>query len=219
MTTSIHIIGDSTAAKKLPEARPESGWGEFLHLYLPEKYEVQNHAVNGRSTKSFIDEGRFEIVADALTAGDYLFIQFGHNDQKVEDPERFTEPFGSYQENISQFIATAQEKDAIPIVLTSVSRRTFQDGMLDPLTLGDYPLAAMALADELDVQFIDVFGQSQDLLQTLGEEKSKELFLHLSEGEHTNYPEGVLDDTHFNESGAKTIANLIAKEFSMLITN
>ncbi len=216
MKPSIHIIGDSTAAKKVPETRPESGWGEHLHLYLPDDFKIENAAVNGRSTKSFVDLGHFKFVDDALKTGDYLLIQFGHNDQKFDDPARFTEPFNSYQENLRNYVAAARAKDVTPIILTSVTRRAFDEGQLDPKALGDYPRAALEVAKELDVQTIDVFSLTQNLVQSLGDEKSKELYLHLAEGEHSNYPDGVFDDTHFNETGAKVVAELIAKEFLAL---
>lgn len=209
---SIFIIGDSTAAEKLPEKRPESGWGEYLSEYLSEKFTVRNHAVNGRSTKSFLEEGLFESVDEAMQLGDYLIIQFGHNDQKEEDPLRYTEPFGEYQKNIAFYVDAAHKKGAFPIVLSSISRRDFEAGVLNPQTLGDYPKAALEIAEQLNVAAVDIFSKTQKYLTEIGEEQSQKLFLHLNAGEHENYPEGSNDNTHLNVTGARLVARLIAEE-------
>lgn len=208
----IFIIGDSTAAEKLPEKRPESGWGEYLSECLGEKFTVQNYAVNGRSTKSFLEEGLFEAVDKAMQSGDYLIIQFGHNDQKKEDPLRYTEPFGEYQKNIAFYVDEARKKGVFPIVLSSISRRDFESGVLNPQTLEDYPKAALEIAEQLHVAAVDIFSKTQKYLTEIGEEQSQKLFLHLNAGEHENYPEGSNDNTHLNVTGARLVARLIAEE-------
>ncbi|MDE1549435.1 rhamnogalacturonan acetylesterase [Jeotgalibaca caeni] len=216
MKPTIYIIGDSTAAKKDADKRPESGWGEHLEQFLP-GVVVKNHAMNGRSTKSFLDEGLFQAVEEGMQEGDYLLIQFGHNDQKEEDPTRYTEPFESYQENLRIFTEAAQKKQATPVILTSVSRRAFKDGELDPNTLGAYPDAALAFAKVQGVVSLDLFKRTQELLVSLGEMQSAALFLQLEKGVHPNYPDGVVDNTHFNETGARRVAELVAEELKHAI--
>lgn len=176
---SIFIIGDSTAANKTFDKRPESGWGEYLSKHFDDQYLIKNYAVNGCSTKSFRDKGLFEQVKAELRAGDYLIIQFGHNDQKIENPARYTEPFGAYQNNIAYFVEVAKQKGSIPIVLTSISRRDFVEGQLNTETIGKYPVAALEIAERLGVQSFDIFKKTQSLLLSEGESKSKRLFLQL----------------------------------------
>lgn len=211
----LFIAGDSTAAAKAPEKRPESGWGEYLESFFQESLTVCNHAQNGRSTKSFLNEGRLAIIEEALQPGDYLFIQFGHNDQK-EDRDRGTAPFGDYQTNLSRYIAAARKKQAQPVLLTSVTRRSYlENGELDAATLGDYPQAMRELAVKEQVPVLDIFSLTQAKYRALTPEKTKKLHLHLAKGSHKNYPDGVEDNTHFNEAGAKRIAALIAQTIAL----
>ncbi|MGO4936130.1 GDSL-type esterase/lipase family protein [Fundicoccus sp. Sow4_H7] len=210
----IFVIGDSTAASKLGNARPEAGWGEYLADFIDDKFIVENHAYNGRSTKSFIEQQRFTIIENNLKAGDYLLIQFGHNDGKLDDPERYAEPYGSYQENLSYYIEKTRAIGAIPIVLSSVPRRVFVNGRLDEKTIGEYPHAALQLAEKLNVQTVNAYEIVENYLNEIGEEESVRIFLHLRPGEHENYPDGVEDNTHFNEYGARKIAGLLAGELN-----
>lgn len=212
----LFIAGDSTAAPKLPEKRPESGWGEHLEQHLLPGVRVENHAVNGRSTKSFREEGRLREIEQQLQPGDYLIIQFGHNDQKSEDPARYTEPYGQYQENLKLYAGIARQKGAFPIIFSSVSRRVFVEGEVDEGNLGDYPRAAKEIAEQLDVPFVDMFQKTVALLNELGEEASRALFLQLQPQESENYPDGVEDNTHFNGEGAARIAELAADELRKL---
>ena len=124
---SIYTIGDSTMANKKPEVYPETGWCQGLQNYFDESVTVRNHAVNGRSTKSFIDEGRWQAVLDSLQPGDFVFIQFGHNDQKIQDSTRYTTPFGTYSENLERFVTETRAKGASPILFTSIVRSKFGD--------------------------------------------------------------------------------------------
>lgn len=211
MKPTLYIIGDSTGANKLPEKQPESGWGEHLHRYLTDDIIIDNRAVNGRSSKSFIEEGNFERVSVVLKEGDYLLIQFGHNDQKVEDAARYTDPYGSFQENIKTFITTARDKKATPILLTPVVRRLFKDGQLDESSAGEYYPAAIAVGIDQEVATLDMFAKTAALVTALGEEQSAALYLHLKPGEHPNYPQGVVDNTHFSEQGAHAIAQIVAE--------
>lgn len=212
MTHTLFIAGDSTAALKGASDKPMTGWGEYLQRYFNSTIQVDNRAINGRSTKSFIAEGRLEHIKKDFKEGDYLFIQFGHNDEKKEDPLRYTDPDTEYRHNLIQYIEAARQLRGTPVLLTSVSRRRFtSDGQLDPLTVGAYPEVMRQVAEETQTPLLDIFAASQDLYLTLGEEDSIKLFMHLPEKAHPNYPNGVADDTHFSDEGAQHIAKLVVK--------
>lgn len=209
----IYIIGDSLAATKLETKKPETGWGEMLSSFVPENYQVINYAINGRSTKSFIAEGRLKAIDDIIQTGDLLLIQFGHNDQKKEDPSRYTDPFSDYQENLMKMIEVAKTHHARPILITSISRRAFVfDNTLDGYTLGDYPDAMRYVAKQHHIPLIDMYQTTQALISSLGDEGSKRLFLHLEPHTHPNYPDGIKDNTHLSPEGAELFASLIALE-------
>lgn len=209
---SIYIAGDSTAADKKREEKPMSGWGEFIGRHFDASVVIKNHAVNGRSTKSFIEQKLLDVIVSEIKTDDVLLIQFGHNDQKKDDPERFTEPETEYKENLYVFINETRKRGAYPILLTSISRRQFVKGQLNRNNLGDYPEAMRDVARKLQVPLIDMNKLTSDYLAELGEELSKNMFLHLKAGEYDNYPNGLTDDTHFSEDGAKTIAKMTAEE-------
>jgi len=210
MKKKLFIAGDSTAAQKSGEAKPETGWGEKISCFLSSDIEVRNYAQNGRSTKSFIAEKRLDQIANEIGPGDFLLVQFGHNDQKIDLPIG-TMAFSDYQENLARFVEVARANNAFPVLLTSVTRRdNLPDGRLNPETLGDYPAAMMALGDKLSVPVIDVYRLTQDYYGNLGMEETKKLHLHLADGQHPNYPAGVTDNTHFNDYGAYQIARIIA---------
>ncbi|WP_246187950.1 TIM barrel protein [Paenibacillus tengchongensis] len=207
---TIFIAGDSTAARKAADRKPETGWGEHLPKELAPGIAVDNRAINGRSTKSFIVEGRLDDILRDFRSGDYLFIQFGHNDEKIEDPLRYTDPDRDYRSNLRLFIEAARSRGGFPVLLTSVSRRRFTaDGEPDPLAVGPYPQAMREVAEATGTPLLDIFAASQELYRSLGTEGSRRLLLHLAPGEHPNYPEGVTDDTHFSEEGAVRIAELV----------
>lgn len=211
----IHILGDSLAAMKSTDRKPETGWGEVLSDFIPNHYQVMNHAVNGRSTKSFIEEGLFDTFLKHLQPDDVVLISFGHNDQKKEDPTRYTDPFGSYQDNLRYMIESIIKHQAKPIVLTSITRRIFVGPhTIDQNTLGDYPYAMLSLAKSLKIPCIDLFTTSQALVASLGDEASQSLYLHLRPRENPHYPEGVCDNTHLNQHGAEVMASLIALELN-----
>ncbi|AYV68547.1 MULTISPECIES: rhamnogalacturonan acetylesterase [Niallia] len=205
---TIFIAGDSTAAEKTPDKRPETGWGEKLSTFFTDQIVIDNRAVNGRSTKSFINEGRLSAIEEAIHPGDYLFIQFGHNDQK-DDPARGTDPYEDYQTNLHTFIHTANKHNAHPVLLTSVSRRHFRNQLIDHMSLGEYPQAMRELAKTSKVALLDIHKKSIDFFQSLGPDLSRNFFLHLEAYESSNYPIGVKDDTHFNNQGAEAVAKLI----------
>lgn len=207
---NIYIAGDSTAATKAFDKRPETGWGQMIQEYFDSNVEIKNFAVNGRSSKSFIDEKYLDRILESIKEDDFLFIQFGHNDQKA-DVERHTEPFSTYKEYLNKYIVGARVARAKPILLTSVHRRFFDQDERIKDTHGDYLVAMRELARDMNVPLIDVAVKSKDLFDKIGVENTKKIFLWLTVGEKSNYPNGVEDNTHFCEEGAKAIAELIAK--------
>ena len=206
----IYLIGDSTMSEKLTRAYPETGWGMPFRYFFDSTVVVENHAKNGRSTKTFISENRWAPIADRLKGGDYVFIQFGHNDEAKEKLERYTTP-EEYKRNLKKFVAETRAKAANPVLLTPVARRRFQEGKVAE-SHAVYSTLVREVAKEEQVPLIDLDKVSMELYQDMGEEHSKLLFLHLKPGEHPNYPEGKIDNTHFNELGARLIAQLVLKE-------
>ncbi|GHA97880.1 rhamnogalacturonan acetylesterase [Streptomyces chryseus] len=208
---TVFVAGDSTAAGKSVPAAPETGWGMALPFFLHERLEVANHAVNGRSSKSFIDEGRLAPILAAIRPGDLLLVQFGHNDQKRADPARFTEPWTSYQEHLLRYVTGARACGARPVLLTSVERRRFDAAGTAVATHGTYPAAVRALAAEHGVPLLDMAALSLARWQELGPEPSKEYFHWLAPGESPNYPDGVSDNTHFCPRGAIEVARMTVR--------
>ncbi len=210
----IFMIGDSTMANKTKDVYPETGWGQVLSLYFDTLTTIHNHAMNGRSSKSFIGEGRWDVVLDSLKQGDYLFIQFGHNDQKIKSPDRYTEPYGEYTENLKRYVTESRAKGAIPILFTSIVRRKFnEDGILVD-THTDYPPAMRKVAEELNVPLVDLQVATEEMVEALGTEESKSVYLWddtISE----KFPEGRKDDTHLCINGAKRVAELAVKGLLM----
>jgi lysophospholipase L1-like esterase len=207
----IYTIGDSTMANKKQEVYPETGWCQVLQQYFNSTVQVKNHALNGRSTKSFIEEGRWQAILDSLKSGDFVFIQFGHNDQKIKDSTRFSGPFGTYSENLEKFVTETRAKGAIPILFTSIVRRKFgDDGKLTD-THGDYPVATRKVAQELNVPLIDLQKLTEIWVNSLGDEPSKAMFLWTEPNE--KFPEGRKDDTHLSVKGATEVARLAINEF------
>ncbi|OKP75544.1 hypothetical protein A3842_19840 [Paenibacillus sp. P3E] len=208
---TLYIAGDSTAAQKGGGEKPMTGWGEFFQEHFGPEITVDNRAVNGRSTRSYLAEGRLEDIAKDFRSGDYLLIQFGHNDQKVEDPARYTDPATEYRRNLLTFIDFARNYGGYPVLLTSVSRRRFTSGgEPDPLAIGPYPEAVREVAAQTGTPLLDIFASSQQLYRALGEEGSRQLFMHLPANDHPNYPVGITDDTHFSKEGAARVADLVA---------
>lgn len=210
----IFLAGDSTISIKATKAYPETGWGmPFVHFW-DSSVTVVNRAKNGRSTKTFISEGLWKSIYDEAGEGDYVFIQFGHNDESKEKVERYTTPF-EYKTNLTKFVKEARSKKAIPVLLTPVSRRRFKGGKAVP-THEEYTPLVKEVANEMNVPLIDLDSKSMELYQQFGEESSKLLFLQLQPGEHPNYPEGKTDNTHFNELGARKIAQIVLSEIKAL---
>lgn len=201
----IWMAGDSTMANKQPDTYPETGWGMAFGQFFDESVEICNRAMNGRSTLSFINEKRWQNIMDSIAPGDYVFIEFGHNDEKVDKPNVGVTP-AAYGANLARFVTEARAKKAIPVLLTPIMRRSFKDGLLYD-SHGAYPPMVRHIADSLKVPLIDMLIKSEALINGLGEEPSKKLFNYVDSG-HVNYPKGKKDDTHFNPEGAKAMAEL-----------
>ncbi|MFJ5179480.1 rhamnogalacturonan acetylesterase [Streptomyces griseoviridis] len=200
---TLFIAGDSTAAQKYADAAPETGWGMALPFLLGGGLRVANHAVNGRSSKSFVDEGRLDVLLDAVRPGDLVLVQFAHNDEKSDDPTRSTEPWTTYQEYLRRYLDGTRARGARPVLATPVERRRFDaDGNAVP-THGAYPEAMRALAREERVPLLDVTALSLALWQELGVEATKTYF---------NWTATEQDNTHFNPPGAIAVARLVVRE-------
>lgn len=210
MANRIFWAGDSTVKHNRIITYPQTGMGQVMNLYLKPEIEVCNFAENGRSTKSFIAEKRLEQIDNLIGEGDFLFIQFGHNDQK-DDVERHTEPFGDYQENLKQFIQVAKNHKAYPVLITPLYRREFVNGVLKDNVHLEYPKAMIELAEALNVPVIDLCEKSRQLLIQKGEKDTHHWFMNLEKNVSKKHPDGLVDNTHLQYEGAVIMAGLIAE--------
>ncbi len=210
---TLYMIGDSTMADKpLNPPQPERGWGQLLPIYLKFPQMVRNHAKNGRSSKSFIFEGLWAEVQQSLEPGDYVLIQFGHNDQKQQSPERYADAAGDYRDNLKRFILESQQRGAHPILVTSIVRRRF-DGNGQPVdTLGDYPQAAREVGMEMQVPVLDLHARTAELLARYGVERSKQLFMWVDSDLFAAVHESKHDDTHLSADGASRVCEMVMDE-------
>lgn len=214
---TLFLIGDSTMSnKENPDKNPEHGWGQVLGQFMTNGIEIQNHAMNGRSSKSFRTEGRWATVEKQLKKGDYVIIQFGHNDQKVKDSTKFTNPYTQYRANLERYVNEARTKGATPILMTSITRRNFNENGVLVDTHTDYPLVVRMVANDMKVSFVDMQLLTEQMEIAYGPENSKKLHLHFKEGENAYYPKGKADDTHLSRLGAETVAKLALKELKGL---
>ena len=231
---TIFMIGDSTMANKdISGGKMERGWGMMLKNFFTVDVIVDNHALNGRSSKSFISEGHWQKVVEKIKPGDYVFIQFGHNDEK-DDPKRHTDPGTTFDENLRKFVKETRMRGGIPVLFNSVVRRIFTNsttavadddtrsnssaGLIEGDTLvdthGDYLLSPRNVARELDVPFVDANKITHDLVQGLGPDKSKKLHMWYLPNEVPSLPKGRQDNTHYNVYGAYVVAGLLADAVS-----
>lgn len=234
--TTIFIIGDSTAANKnISGGKQERGWGMMLQGFFSDDVIVDNHAVNGRSSKSFIAEGRWNKVLERITPGDYVFIQFGHNDEKPQ-PERHTEPGSTFDANLKTFVTQTRERGGIPVLFTPVVRRNFylnpekqdddellrkttyvgekinSDTLVD--THGAYLQSPKDVAKATNCILIDANRITHDIEQNLGVEGSRSIHMWYRPGEHESLPDGRQDNTHYNIYGAHIVASALVDEIS-----
>lgn len=205
---TIFMIGDSTMAdKNLTGGNPERGWGHMLPGYLSEDIRVDNHAQNGRSSKSFIDEGRWDKVLSLIKKGDYVFIQFGHNDEKPK-ADRHTDPGTTFDANLSRFVNETRAKGGIPVLFNSIVRRNFGEGDKLVDTHGAYLDSPRNVAKELNVPFIDMNKITHDLVEGLGPDASKKLFMWVTPNTVPAIPKGREDNTHLTVYGGRVVAGL-----------
>ncbi|RKR81477.1 lysophospholipase L1-like esterase [Mucilaginibacter gracilis] len=203
----VYLIGDSTMANKQVKAYPETGWGMPFAWFFDKTVTVDNRAQNGRSTKTFINENLWEPVERELKEGDYVLIQFGHNDEVPTKASYINE--AGFKTNLIKFITESRNKKTTPVLITPVARRRFDaDGKVQA-SHDVYSAIVRSVAAEQNVPLIDLDKESQALLQKLGAENSKMLYNHLAPGENPNYPDGKDDDTHFNELGARKMAQIV----------
>ena len=234
-TTTIFVIGDSTAANKdTTGGKVERGWGMMLqNCFDADHIVVDNHAVNGRSSKSVLDEGRWDKVLEKIRPGDYVIIQFGHNDEKAQ-PNRHTDPGSTFDYHLARYVRETREHGGIPVLMNPVVRRNFfilppevaDDEQLrnsifsdtEHLTEGDtlndthglYRVAPRDVARRMNCHFIDANQITHDLEQGLGREASKKLHMWFRPDEEPSIPQGKQDNTHYNIYGAQVVADLLA---------
>ncbi len=209
----IYMVGDSIMANKpYSKGNPEKGWGQVFPLYFKEGIKIENHAKNGRSSKSFRDEGLWDIVLEKIKPGNYVIIAFGHNDQKQDSPERYTEPDKGYRKNLERYVHETRVRGGIPVLATPIMRRRFDDNGKFYDTHGRYPEVVREIAKEKKVPLLDLHKKTEKLLKAYGEERSKELFLHIQPGEYASLPEGKVDDTHLSAIGAFRVCDLAVEE-------
>lgn len=206
----IFLIGDSTCANKNPYDAPETGWGQVLPELFTNAVEIQNHAVNGRSTRSFRNQGLWKKVHEQLHKGDYVFIQFGHNDQKESDTTRYAAAQTDYRKNLIRYIEETQAKGATPVLFTPVMRRKFDESGKFVDQHGEYPVVVREIAKQYNITLIDMHASSQKIIEQHGVEGSKKIFMNIAGGIYPKFPKGLEDNTHFTYYGAKLMANLAA---------
>ncbi len=207
------LIGDSTMANYAPERGPITGWGMPFTYFFDTTVTVCNRAAGGRSTRTFISEQRWQHVADSLEPGDYVMMQFGHNDEAKEPiyKDRYT-PVPDYKTNLIRFITETRNKKAFPVLITPVTRMVFDTSGRMKETHAEYTAAVLEIGAQYNVPVIDLDKKSRELLNTLGPQTSKMLFMQLDSLENPHYPAGQKDNTHFNEYGARRIAEIVLKE-------
>ena len=203
------LCGDSTMAVYPEDRTPMTGWGQTLQSLLPASVFVQDEAVNGRSSKSFIDERRLENIDACLRPGDRLIVSFSHNDEK-SDPLRYTSPEETFPAYLSCYLETARRHGAEPILATPICRRNFAaDGTLI-FTHGAYPQAIRDLAAREGVRMVDLEKATASLLRREGPKGTPRLFCHVPQGS-PNYPDGLVDNSHLQVAGAVAVAQLFLR--------
>ncbi|HPD00331.1 MAG TPA: GDSL-type esterase/lipase family protein [Acetivibrio sp.] len=208
---SIYIASDSTAQTYISSYAPQAGWGQFLGQYFTSNVVITNKAIGGRSSKSFVVEGRLDEILNVIKPGDYLFIQFGHNDATISNPDRYAAPYTTYKEYLGKFVDGARQKGAIPVLITPVARLNYKNNSFVN-DFPDYCTAMKQVAQEKNVKLIDLMSKSLNYYTSIG---YNEVFTYyMVSVNNTDY-------THFTEKGAKQIARLVAegvKETNLDIT-
>lgn len=209
---TIYIASDSTAQTYKPDRYPQTGWGQMLPCAFGPDVVIHNEAIGGRSTRSFIDEGRLDRIRQELKSGDTLLIQFGHNDADTKKPGRYAAPAGAYHDNLVKMVEVARAAGAQPVLITPVIRRHFVDGEVKA-DFAEWSNQMRIVAHELKVPLIDLEAKSREWVERAGPERSKRLYLHYTPADKiAAFPNGIDDDTHFSELGARGVAEIIARE-------
>lgn len=232
----IFIAGDSTFQYNDASSYPQTGIGQILDRFfntsekdemeagsaIEKKVQIINCARNGRSTKSFISEGRLEQIDKMILPGDFLFVVFGHNDEKMNDPARGTEPYGELQTNLDLFAKVAEKHGAFPVFFTPIARRSFEvveNGSEAKETHGEYPKAIIHYANKNDYPVIDLSTLTREYLTKVGEEKSRAFYMNFDAGIYESSPDGKADNTHLRADGAMTYGKILASEVAKLEKN
>ncbi|WP_434810969.1 fibronectin type III domain-containing protein [Microbacterium sp. bgisy189] len=215
--TTAYISGDSTVQTYDPIAyAPQAGWGQMIDRFFADDIAFANHAIGGRSSKNFITQGRLDEILRAIRPGDYHLIQFGHNDATQGVDDRYASP-EDYKEYLRTYVEGTRQRGATPILVTPVSRRSFnaETGQFN-VSFPEYVAKMTELAVEEDVLLVDLSASSRAYLNEIGPEAAKAVFLHVDPGVFPNRPAGTVDDTHFQEYGAIQMARLIAQDVAEL---
>lgn len=209
-SNAILIASDSTAADWPAKSYPQTGWGQMLPCGLAPGVTVQNFAIGGRSTRTFIAEGRWDKVMAAVKPGDTVLIQFGHNDGDRSKPERFTRAWTDYRENLMRFAWMVRGAKAVPVLITPVARHSFNDRGLAQADFAEYSDVVREVAEKTGTPLIDLESLSRAWLDKVGPDASLRYYLHFTAAQAPNFPQGIDDNTHFSELGARGVANLVA---------
>ena len=211
----IFWAGDSTNTCNKANKYPQTGIAQAFDRFTAFDVVIYDHAVNGRSTKSFIDQGRLAVIYDEIREGDFLFIQFGHNDEKKTDLVRYTDPDTDFIENLGKFISVARNKKAIPLLITPLERRSFKEDHihLEKSAHLPYVKAYYKASERFDVPLIDLYKVSREFIEKNGDEPTKKYFMHVKPGEVFWLPDGLsTDNTHLKYEGAMMFGQLLARQ-------
>jgi len=202
---TIYLTGDSTVVDAQYE--PWASWGQMLpYFFVPNKVVIANYAESGETLKAFEDRHRIDKIWNQIKPGDYLFIQFGHNDQKAGNSIK-----SSYRKRLKEWIQKARQLGADPVLVTSMNRRVFDENNKIINTLDDFPEAMREIAKEENVNLIDLNAMSKTLFEAMGPENSKKAFVYYPANAYPNQQNALADDTHFNPYGAYELAKCVVK--------
>ncbi|MBD0379591.1 carbohydrate esterase [Paenibacillus sp. WST5] len=211
---TLFLAGDSTVSDYNEFQAPQAGWGQMLPNYFTENISIDNQAKRGRSSKSFVDEGSLDTIFSRMKAGDYLFIMFGINDSS-SDTARHTDPATTFKDYLKKYIDGARARQATPVLVTSQSKRTYDANGVFTNSIGNYPSAMRELGTAMNVPVLDLNARSIQYYNSIGVEKTKDVFMWLDPGESPNYPNGAQDNVHFQEYGANQLAALVVNEIRL----
>lgn len=206
----VRLLGDSTLTDQFAE--PYCGWGQMFPALFTGHLVIDNHAESGLSLASFQGSRRLDKVLSVLESGDYVFIQFGHNDQKEKGEG--VGAFTTFATRLRNYVKVIQAKGARPVLVTAVARRRFDAQGQVVESLGDFPAAVRRVAQELSLPLIDLNASSKQLYQVLGVEVSRQAFLHIPAGIYPGQKVAIADDTHFSAYGAYEVARCVASELA-----